>query len=204
VAHLDIISTDLVRVAREIGQFLDKGLANPLEESATNTDSLVLEIGETLTVWSLRKEAFEALDKMRLEGDLINWLEQDPILHHQIRLSGKTVGFAQSYLVDGIEDKALFRISASPFASQISGLFEVIERNPQGDPVIAADPVVRLLEIPPFGVFALWVYAEARRESRIVIIDAADRYKELTPGALLNSEDFFEALRRGGPLLDVI
>lgn len=203
MAHLDIISTDLIRVAREIGQFLNKGFPD-LPEEPENTESSLLDIGETLTVWGFTKEAFEALNRSRPEGDLSKWVKQDPVLHHQIRLSGKTVGFAQSYSVEGIEDKAVFRVSSSPFAAQMRELFEVIERNPKNDPVIAADPVVRLLEVPAFGVFALWAYAEPLRESRIVIIDAADRYSELTPGALLTSTDFFSALSRGGPLLDVI
>ena len=203
MAHSDIISIDLFRVAREIGQFLDKGLPNPPQESDT-THASRLEIGETLTVWGFTTKAFEALIDSSPVGDLSKWVRQDPVLHHQIRLDGKTVGFAQSYLVEGIEEKAVFRVNASAFAAQMRELLEVIERNPQGDPVIAADPVVRLLEIPAFGVFALWVYAETLQESRILIIDAADRYEELTRGALLTSENFFAALRKGGPLLDVI
>jgi hypothetical protein len=208
MAHLDSISKQaLVKVAREIGALIDSGFADyprtPVE-GARNSDveGAYLQIGETLTVWKLQARAFETLEKSRLSGDLSEWVEQTPFLQHQIKLNGKPEGIARSYREKGIEDRSVFQAAASPFASRINQLFKMIENNELHDPVIKDDPVVRLLEVPAYHVFTLWLFAASRRESRIVIIDAPEQYaREKEP--YFTSGQFFDALKENGPIPDI-
>lgn len=208
MAHLDRISPELrIRVAREIGDFIDSGREpedkSPRANAEAGDNEANLELGETLTVWKLTSQAFETLEKSRLSGDLYQWVEQTPFLYHQIWVRGQVAGFARSYREAESGKKTLLQISASEFAVDLNNLFDMIERNEKQDEVIAGDPVVRLLEIPPFQVFTLWLFSEARNESRIVIINAPEGGKELTPGSVLNSMQFLDGLSESGPLLGV-
>jgi hypothetical protein len=210
MAHLDSISKQsLVTVAHEIGALIDSGLADyprtgTPEKDGRNSDvaGASLQIGETLTVWKLQARAFETLEKSRLSGDLSDWVEQTPFLQHQIKLNGRAEGIARSYREKGIENRSVFQVAASPLASRINQLFEMIEDNELHDPVIKDDPVVRLLEVPAYHVFTLWLFAASQRESRIVIIDAPEHYaREKEP--YLTSGQFFDALKENGPIPDI-
>jgi hypothetical protein len=210
MAHLDSISRQsLVKVAREIGALIDSGFADyPRTRTPARggqnagVKGASLEIGETLTVWKLQARAFETLEKSRLSGDLADWVEQTPFLQHQIKLSGRAEGIARSYREKGIEKRSVFQVAASPFASRINQLFEMIENNKVHDPVIEDDPVVRLLEVPAYHVFTLWLFAASKRESRVVIIDAPEQYvREKDP--YLTSGQFFDALKENGPIRDI-
>jgi hypothetical protein len=210
LAHFDHVSRDLrIKVARELSEFIDQRSEERLKyqppevSPEAGEESETLQLGESLTVWQLTRNAFEALGKSKLPGDLIRWVEPTPFLYHQIWLRGKIAGFARSYSEETVEENVLFHVSASEFAASVNQLLEKIEHNDQKDSIIATDPVVRLLEIPPFQVYALWVFTESQ-QSLVAIIDAAERYKELTRGSFLNSQQFLGALSEVGPIAGVI
>jgi hypothetical protein len=208
MAHLDSISKDLLaRVAAEIGDLLNtrfrsaaayKSEAKPIAVPKASA----LRLGETLTVWKLKARAFEALKKTSLSGDLSDWVEQSGFLHHQIKFNGETAGFVRSYLECEIESKSIFQVSTSPFAAAMNQRFEIIEANETKDPIVADDPVVRLVEVPPCHVFALWVFSESRKESRVLLIEAPKSCDELSR-YILSSDQFFDALKKSGPLMGI-
>jgi hypothetical protein len=218
MAHFDNILEDLKRVSREIAEFMgtrserrsDDYLSEPAIRPESDESPLMLT--ETLTVWQLTMTALQALNESRkVAGDVVDSVEQQPFLHHQIRLREKTVGFARSYLANRApaneeeSKRVVFHVSDDPsYSSMLTKAFMQIDGNEIIDVVVAADPLVRLLEIPSFQFYGLWLFSEELHESRILVISAAERYKTLTPGALLNSEDFFSSLQMGGPLIDVI
>jgi hypothetical protein len=201
MAHLDTVSDNLRKaVAREIGKFLDTGKTEPPPPG----EAAPLEIAETVTVWKLQPKAFKELGEKGLGGDLHNWVEPAPFLYHQIRLRGKVTGFARSYVEERIGAKTVLQVSASPIASRVHKLFEKIDSNESHEPFLAFDPVVRLLQIPPFQISALWLFSEERKESRVVIVRAPKRFTEMHEGTFLTSEQFFAALKKGGPQSGVI
>lgn len=211
MAHFDSILEDVKLVADELGQFFTRRsgrerYAVPADDQ--DTEPHQLEIAETITVWQLTLKALDALKEGSIGGDVINWVEQQPFLHHQIRLRGKTAAFARSYrkLVAENEEtrRTLFHVSSdSSYASLLTTQFERIDQNANHDPFLELDPVVRLLEIPSFQVYVLWLFSASPPQSRLMVLTAAKRFTELTPGASLTPEAFWLALRRG-PLRDVI
>lgn len=214
MAHTDEISQDqLKKVAREIGEFIDSGLDETVarEEPVPDEETAPLALGETLTTWKLTDEAFKALDESNEApgksdefGDFSKWVEPTRLLYHQILLRGTPEGFARSYREPNSESEALVQLAPSPFAAKLEELFKAIDENRDEDQFIAADPVVRLLEIPPYGVFALWLFSESLGESRVMIISAAKRLEGLIPGGILNPKEFIDELTRGGTLVGVI
>jgi hypothetical protein len=211
MAHLDKIPSDLLqKINDEITDFGSTAReGNPADpnvvlESAGPAPANSLQATDTLQVWKLKPGTLETLTNSSLAGDLFDWVQPTSYLHHLIRLDGTPVGFARSTNVHKEKTVAQINFSAnSGRSSRINQALEMIERNEQGDQVVASNPVVRLLEIPSYHIVALWLYAERLRKSRVVIVNAAKRYQQLAQGVLLNSEEFFDALKRGGKILDV-
>src|SRR5438067_2163900 len=211
MAHLDKISRDLLeKVASEIAEFINRRPSKMREpyssEAATDYDSIGdqraptengsiaqgdaegLVISESLTVWKLKAQAFEAIVKPPVRGDVFEWVEEKPFsLHHQIRFRGKPSGFARSYTEAKAEEKLVFQISSSEFAANLNDALELIEQS--RDPFVLADPVVRLLEVPPFHTYALWMFLSGPKESRLEIIASPERYR-LAPGKIIDSKQF--------------
>jgi hypothetical protein len=207
MAHLDTIPEDSINsVARGIATLVDENLA-PTEVPNENVVPLDVEeegaqltIGETLTVWKLKPEAFEALAKSRLSGDLVEWVEETPLLYHQIKLNGEAQGFAHSRLQKETNERTLLNVNASSIASEVDQLLlilrepdKIVENHERDDAFFASDPVVRLLEIPACRVFALWLLVNGR-ESRVIIIYATDIRSDFDRERILTSDQFFKAL----------
>ena len=218
MAHFDKIVEDPQKVATEIGEFM-ASRAEPRSNASISespkprdNDESPLMLTETVTVWQLTIATLEALNESRpVSGDIVDHVEQQAYLHHQIKLRGKTVGFARSYVAKNVSANEetsrniVFQISDDPsYASLLTTAFLAIDRSEIDDPVVKSDPVVRLLEIPSFQFYGLWLFSEQLLESRILVISAAERYEGLATGVLLKSENFFDSLQTGGPLLDVI
>lgn len=211
MAHTDGIPLVQVhKVAGEIAGFFGEeseggSMAQPpglhAMEAAESESSL--EIGLTLTIWSPKAGIYASLKSATQLGDLSNWLEPTPFLYHQIRAQTGALGFARSYAKEGTDNKSVFHLNFSAVSSRIHEAFEMIEHNVVNDPVAASDPVVRLLEIPASHILALWLFAEARRESRVVIIDAPKRFGGVERGVFLSSEQFYAVLRQGGSISGV-
>lgn len=206
MAHLDTIPNEvLVSVAREIGNLINTGFkeSTPREAEATTAEESGLEIAETITVWKFQDRALETLATSTLSGDLSEWIEKPPLsLHHQIRLQGRIEGFARSDPKTDKAEEMVLEISTSEFAASLNESFEIIEQYKE-DRFLARDPVVRLLEIPPYHVFALWLFLEGESESRVSIVTAPDGYEEWGNGKIVDSRTFFDALKSNGPVLDI-
>src|SRR6266851_3637584 len=210
MAHPDDISADLLAgVASRIGDLVDGNLethaklkpqADTVYDAASGS---ALQLGETLTVWKLTPEAFEALANSKLTGDLSEWTVSTSLLYHQVHLDGSPEGFARSYIEDSTQAPELINVNASAIASKVSQLFNMIEDREQEDRFLAADPVVRLLEIPACRIFALWLYAESERESRVLIINATQTEGEPDQEPFLTSAQFYEVLGKNTPIRDV-
>jgi hypothetical protein len=98
----------------------------------------------------------------------------------------------------------LINVNASAIALKVGELFSMIEAREQEDPFLAADPVVRFLEIPACRIFALWLFAESEPEkSRVLIINATQSEREPGQEPLLTSAQFYEVLAKYKPISDV-
>jgi hypothetical protein len=210
MAHADNIEALPVllrKLAAEIADLIDQvpediyKIRSAIDGELPDDEMAPVEIGETLTSWTLTARAAEALASSTLKGDIFDWVEQTPYLYHQIYLNAEPAGFARSRY--GTDGKSLSHFNVSPRASRINEAFKMIDLNSQEDPVVASDPVVRLLEIHAYHILAIWLYSEARNESRVVVIDAGKRYEGLKRESFLTSDQFFEALKKGGPILGV-
>ena len=208
MAHTDGIPlVQRHKVAGEIAGFFGEEpggspMAQPLGlqglEAAESESSL--KIGLTLTIWSPKPSIYENLKSATHPGDLSKWLEPTPFLYHQIRAQTGALGFARSYAKEGADQKSVFHLNFSAVSQRIHEAFEMIEHNVGNDPVAAGDPVVRLLEIPARHILALWLFAEARQESRVVIIHAPKRFGGAEREVFLSSEQFYAVLRQGGSI----
>jgi hypothetical protein len=198
------------KVANEVAGFFGEEseggpIAQPssLHGMAPTASESSLEIGLTLTIWSPKASLYENLKGATPLGDLSNWLEPTPFLYHQIRARTGAMGFARSYVNERADNKSVFHLNFSAVSSRIHEAFEMIERNVVNDPVAARDPLVRLLEIAASHILALWLFAEAGQESRVVIIDAPKRFGGVEREVFLSSEQFYAVLRRGGSISGV-
>lgn len=228
MARLEVSDEDVKHVARGIGGLIDRQQSltptvQPMEFVAGAPDLLLegqpqpnpseLRVGETLTMWKLTSAGFAALEAGKLTGDLVNWVTQTNFLYHQIKLNGEPQGFARSYI--GEEDKPLLGVEVSPFAAKLGQALQkiddprAIENHERDDDFFAADPVVRLLTIPPCRIFALWLFVEPG-QSRVMIIYATEPRPEDAPEPrkefnerILTSEQFYKALNIYRPLLGV-
>lgn len=205
MAHLDNVSPSFLNsLATQIGSLVADTVPDtaaavfPVAPSDSGTPN-PLTLGETLTVWKLKDTAFAEIANSSIKGDVNNWVESTRFLYHQIKWNSEPQGFARSS-VTGSDSIALRQISASPLSARLHYLFEMIERTP---PEGFDDPVVRLLEIPPYHMSALWLFEESRHESRLIIITAPSRLKLPNPDAVLTSAEFFDALISIRPIVGV-
>ena len=216
MAHTDesITPQILDSVAQQIADAVDSGLEQrlsvpdaPLIATTDAGDDAVaeptLDIGASFTVWKLRAKAFDALKGDGPAGDIVDWVMPVGLFHHQIRLKGQAVAFARSSAMKGMPTPSqLSQLNVSPLAGLIEQALAVVERNEEYDPVVAANPVVRLLEIPAYRVVALWLLLEATQESRVLLVALPEPYK-LPRAHFLKSAEFFNALKEYKPLLDI-
>lgn len=210
MAHPDEIAnlpSHLQKVAGEIGALIDSGTpANnemlPAFEGPAAGAASPPELDGALAIWRLNPNAYGELENSTLRGDIADWAMPTRLLHHQILINGKPAGFARS-LLPPKNDKSLAHFSVSPLATQIQEALDQLEEQNGNYDDGAADPIVRLLEIPAYHVLALWLYYGRGRESQVVIINAANRFQRLKRNSRLSSTQFFEDLAKGGPILGV-
>ena len=163
-------------------------------------------LGETLTVWKLKGAAFAAIANSTISGDVNDWVEPTSFLYHQLKWNSEPQGFARSSVSNSeatttsTQKIALCQISTSPIASRLHQQFVKIDNNELAG---FDDTVVRLLEIPPYHVTALWLFEEALGESRLIVISAPARQERLKPDAVLTSKEFFDGLASIGPIVGV-
>ena len=212
MARSDHVPTDaLNKVAGEVADLIGRGLAKGLRPSGAPEafESLTggaggqpLNIGDTLSVWRLDAAALKRVRESAAEGDLSRWAVPSELLFHVILLNKEPVAFARSRTrLESLDERALCQLNESPLAGLVSDAVERVNRNEWRDPVAAApDAVARLLEVPSYQLRGLWVFSEAREESRVLVIKAPARSRKLRWDGLLTTEQFFEGLRERRPL----
>ena len=200
MAHTDIDNLPvhhLARVQREIGNFInDRPGVPPGPDMSGDGSDLVetpLNIGETFAIWKLKPEALRTLKESTLRGDLVNWVKPTSLLYHQLRFNDQQIAYARSTL-DASRSQALSQIGGSEFSQLVDDAIAFIEDNEQNDEVAKSDPIVRLLEIPSYQTFLLWLF---EGESRVVVIEAPDA---LSKQVFHSSDELFKTLKTIGSL----
>jgi hypothetical protein len=210
MTHTDNISAEQLRkVSNEIGSLVFKPTVEPLNIEAAGegagqpAEEGPFHLHPTLAIWKLKPETFAVLARSIPRGDLIDWVEPTNLLYHQIRFNDEVVvGFARSSL-ELSESSALAQIgAANDFSSSVDAAINFVEEKHEGDEFMSGDPVVRLLEIPSYQAFVLWLCIEERRESRVVTVQVVYETK-LAPRTFLTSQTLFEALHQSGPLTGI-
>jgi len=205
MTHPDKVSSELVeQVAREVAEFAYKALPQPpsMTEGASLNFTTTPKITSTLTIWSLKPSALETLAQTGLEGDLSEWAQQTPLLHHQVEWSNHPAGFVRSQR-EPRDEKSVVQINISTSESRLQRALDAVTESNIEDDFTDRDPVMRLFEVPSYQLTAIWLFDEPQRESRIGVISAPKRYEGLRQNQLLDSSEFFNALRTGGPLTGV-
>jgi len=226
MAHLDNVNSEMLKsLALQIGNAVSpssedgsSALFATDAESSSVTDAVdfgldaepdassPLTLGETLTVWKLKDAAFAAIADSTISGDVNDWVEPTSFLYHQLKWHSEPQGFARSSVTNAgatttsAQKIALCQISTSPIASRLHQQFTKIDSNELEG---FDDPVVRLLEIPPYHVTALWLYEESSGQSRLIVISAPAGQEQLKPDAVLTSKEFFDGLTSSGPIVGV-
>ncbi|MGZ5434625.1 MAG: hypothetical protein ACXWID_01710 [Pyrinomonadaceae bacterium] len=203
MAHTDVDNLPahhLERVQREIGSFINDRSDAPSESVMSGDGPELVEtplnIGETFAIWKLKPEALRTLKDSNLRGDLVDWVKPTSLLYHQLRFNDQQIAFARSTL-DESRPQALSQLGGSEFSSLVEDAIGFIDHNEQHDKVAKSDPIVRLLEIPSYQTFLLWLFAG---ESRVVVIEAPD---ELSKHSFYTSDELFKALKSIGTLAGV-
>jgi hypothetical protein len=223
MVHTDDIPADaLHKVIQEVTDLVDRGLEDDLrvEEPPAGVADLVMEdwdgnplrMQDSFYIYKLEAKALEAIRNSRAEGDLSKWVTPADQIFHQIFLLGQPKAFARSkVLKQGAEGKTLNQLNVSPLAGHIEdGLKKIKEKqedtlgrireHQEYDQVFAADPVIRMLDLPSYHILALWIYAETLHQSRVLLLLAPKRYRKSWTENFLTTEQFFEGLRDLGPL----
>jgi hypothetical protein len=212
MSHADAVPPEFLRkVAGELKDAIGKHLPKtPVKENATfllSSDaapdhvekaSMQLHLCETFAVWRLKAGIVEALNSPEFGGDISYFVEATNFLYHQVREKGELVAFARSRVGDEESAMSLTQYNIGPLFSSVDRAIGMIERSEQYDKVAATDPVVRLLEIPSHHIIALWLYSEALKESRSVIVSAPKSISVENIGRLLTSAEFFALLKKIG------
>lgn len=216
MAHTDDIRPEtLNEVVRQITALVERGLAKELlvEEvpgggqdiSGDVANDLTFEhplsLADSIRIYQLGAEALKAVRSGSARGDLGEWVSPSDEVHHQIFLRGEAIAFARFLVPASGEGEVLMnQLNVSPLAAQIEDALKTIKDNQGQDEVLAADPVVRLLDMPSYHMLALWVYAESLRRSRVLIVSASEFDSETWAGHVLTTEQFFQRLRDIRPL----
>lgn len=207
MTHPDKVPSALIdQVAREVAEFAYKTSSQPGStfEAGPLDIATAPRITSTLTVWSLKPDVLEKLAQTKLEGDLSEWAQQTPLLHHQVEWLNQPAGFVRSQR-EPLYEKSVVQINISSSESPLHGVLEAVTENKfNEEDFMDSDPVMRLLEIPSYQITAIWLFDQLGRESRIKVSSAPKRYEGLRQNRLLDSSEFFNALRTGGPLRGVI
>ena len=206
MAHPDKIPSPhvdrVVEAIREITKQLSGLATNEEELHADNIEPAAIRVNDGLTIWKFKPGSFERLSRDELKDDLFDWVQPTNMVYHPMWLSESPVGFARS--TTDLSAKPILQINLSPTSRRAILIHEALarletsEETESQDPVIASNPVVRLLEIPPAHMVALWLYSESVHQSRIMIISAAKRYAALSERSLLDSNEFLKGLKEQG------
>jgi len=223
MAHTDGVPPDLLnKVAGELKDVFVEHLSltevvdgshlninsEPIGEPEIKADMQVT-LCETFAVWRLKPGTIEALATPGFSGEISDWSEPTKSLHHQVRQNGKLVAYARSRAGEGDEYVGLTQYNVSALVSAVDHAIDIIDQHEKDDEVAAADPVVRLLEIPSHHVSALCLFAQSLEpksgdKNRCVLVQAPQKVYEEYRDRLLNSVEFFDLLKRTGVIRAII
>lgn len=202
MAHTDTVPPDVqTAIASQIGDFISTGA----EKAFLVAESVPVNFGETFSVWKFKPYAIAQLREGAETGDLKDSVVRKPQWHHQVKFDGEGKAFARSmYPEADPADVKLCHLNVSEFAEALDAAIHSIDDNSLHDPWLDnRDPVVRLLEIPSYHVDVLWLFDEHTQESRVLVLDAPQRYIRLVRDRLLPASEFLQALVEAEPLTGV-
>lgn len=216
MAHTDDIGAEAMNtVVQQITAFVDRGLEKDLQVeeppegggdiledlNGGDPDPYPLKLQDSLRLYEFSPVALRAIRNGRARGDLSEWAISAGEVHHQLSMENDAVAFARSLVpAGGGGEVVLNQLNVSPLAGRIEEALQRIKENQERDEVVAADPVVRLLDLPSYQMIALWMYAEAVGQSRVLIVLAPESDEETSAGRFLTTEQFFQRLRDIVPL----
>ena len=202
MAHRDKVPPGVeTAVANQISDFISTGA----QKEFLLAESAPVNFGETFSVWKFKPRAIAQLREGARMGELKDWVVRKSQWHHQVKFEGEGKAFARSMYPEANPAQVkLCHLNVSEFAKSLNAAIHSIDDNSFHDPWLdGRDPLVRLLEIPPYHIDALWLLDERTQESRVLILDAPKRYTRLVRDRLLSSQEFLQALVEAEPLTGV-
>jgi len=151
------------------------------------------ELGASFLVFSLDADVVQT--KQWVGRDLSELVKPTLRRHHQLKLNGQAVAYSRT-LIDNDE---LCQLWVTEIAAAIEDAIEWVEEFENKYPeYAAANPLVRLLRVPPYGVYAFWIQKQGQ-ESDVLVIWPKDS-DTLPRERLLNSEEFLSGLESAVPM----
>lgn len=132
-------------------------------------------------------------------SDLSQLVKDTGRRHHQLKSNGKAVAYSRTL----VENDELCQLWVTEVAGAIQEGFEWLQRFEESNPeYAAADPLVRLLRVPSFGIYAFWIQKTKEGETSDVLVVWP---RELdTPYRLRNTEEFLGGLGDAVPMNGLI
>ena len=174
-------------VADQIGRLLPRLLGTPPPSTPEFT------ITDSLSVWKLSSDRIgDSSDVLlRLAVATERW-------HHQIEVEGRPEVFARS-APDPDHDPTSWRVREVTRSPVVAKLDATIDRI---DAEVPEDELVRLLEAPAYALRALWLIG-SQDQSRVLVVDAANRLGDLFEMGLQSESEFLDQLGRVTPVVGI-
>src|SRR5205085_2912671 len=197
VHRLDAQTAKSFRQAGGAGNALAQPLA--LSETVKAIDEAVppsFELGETFALYTLGLEAIK--EGLKTGADLIDLAKSAERWHHQIKVNKQTVGYARSAQSAQDPNFCLCQLYLSDVARAIAIAIKQLD-DLEAQVYADCDPLVHLLFIPAYYVYAFWVIKEHAGQSDVFVIDAPLSLQDLQFDRVLSSQEFLAAFRNVPP-----
>lgn len=183
VAHAEQLPDDVLdEVSKQIGEMMH-GVIDPerLAKADPTTDKSPFE------VWRLGADALlQPTPELRRSAGLTGrW-------HHQVFLDDVPQGFARSAPLGA--QPSSWRVLGF-FESKLAGKIAAAAAWIDDDKNVSGDPLVRLLEVPTYQVYAFWLLRDDGQDE-VFVIDCPEVFTHLRPNQLLSQASFIDGLRR--------
>jgi hypothetical protein len=224
MAHAEDVSQELlVRVSQEVGAWLDARAVAQFKQAAGLSDSSVAPLAkadpaaqtvasalpnfwlnETFAVYTLGAD--DIIHGQQTGADLLSLAEPADRYHHQIRVDNQAVGFARTTIATDENGQSLCQLYLSELAPAIDAAIDWLDQLATTDQAFAdSDPLVRLLFVPAFYVYAFWLIKEQGESSDVLVIKSPVSLQNLPTDRVISSQEFLAAFQHahpGGGLVD--
>lgn len=194
MAHTDNLPDDVLdSIAGKIGERLTGLTESAIPFSSTTSAEASPELRETFALWMLGADDIVNLPSNKL----VLMAKPTGRWHHQIKSGVETKTFARSTPLGSDADSWSIRevFYESQLAKNIDKAIDWIDQN------IENDPLVRLLAVPAYQLYALWL--SATDDSKVLIVDCPSQFTYLLPNQLLGDQQFLAALRHESHIIGI-